>query len=57
MMTDTPERKGYLRALDDVQELLDNAASNHAGYTTAPWFWNYELVEQLIMLRDAKETE
>ena len=44
---------GYLKALEDMQEKIENANSNFfsdKGY--APWSWNYEFTDQLIALKD-----
>lgn len=47
-------KQGYTQALNDFEELLDNASSNWAG-PTAPRHWDYELRDQIIILRDAQE--
>jgi hypothetical protein len=43
---------GYLKALQDFEELLDNAVSNSSG-DVAPQHYDYELRDLLIMLREA----
>jgi hypothetical protein len=40
----------YLQAIADIEELLDNAKANHSG-PGAPWHWDYELRDQLEMLK------
>lgn len=43
--------KGYMQALDDMEEKLDNANQNHHG-PTEPQHYDHEIRDQIIMLRD-----
>lgn len=45
---------GYLDALKDFEELLDNAVSNHSGPTECQ-HWDHELRDQINMLRENVE--
>ena len=45
---------GYLRALADFEELLDNAAQNWGDETKAPWHWDFELRDQITILREVR---
>ena len=51
-MSDIVYREGYEDALKDVAELLHNAAKN--GYLQ---HWNYEIVDQLLMLASWETTK
>lgn len=42
---------GYLKALQDFEELLDNAVSNWSD-NVAPQHYDYELRDQINMLKD-----
>lgn len=53
-MSRDPEHDAYLRALDDFEELLDNAKANHTG-PEAPRHWDCELRDHIIVLRDQHE--
>lgn len=42
---------GYLKAINDVEQLLRNADENN-NTTCATWHWGFELQDQLIMLKE-----
>jgi hypothetical protein len=41
----------YMKALDDFEELLDNAVENWSG-SNAPQHYDFELRDQIIRLRE-----
>lgn len=45
---------GYLTAVQDMEQLIANANSNHSG-GDAPWSYNFEISDQLIILKDEIE--
>lgn len=45
-------REGYMQALEDIRELLDNAVAN-ADTGNAVQHYDYEIRDQLIMLEDS----